>query len=185
MFRATKGIHIHFAHVVYGHSGLCLGPHGHTWYFELTLQADTLDAEGFVCDFSTLKRKVLTPIEIALDHAFAIGSEVYPKIAADLQHMGDQLLGTRVKVHGLQEACVMQDHNMQKALHLDLPELEVQALGSCKVAVFQFNPTSERLSKWLYDVAVTRMEDVEISVSRARVYETLHPVQSYAEYSKT
>jgi len=184
MYRITKGIHIHFAHVVYGHSGLCLGPHGHTWYFEVTLQSKALDAEGFVCDFSLLKRRVLQPIEIALDHAFAIGSKVFEDNEKHLAALGDSLLASRVRLHGLVDAGRMQETNMQKSVHLELPGCEVRFLGSVKCVVFGFNPTSEKLAKWLYDFASDCMDDDRVSVTSARVYETLQPVASYAEYSE-
>lgn len=185
MYQITKGIHIHFAHVVQGHSGLCLGPHGHTWYFEVTLASQTLDEEGFVCDFSNLKRKVLSPTEAALDHAFAIGADIFPKIKDQLSSIGDILLGTRVKVHGLPAACNMQEANVQKSVHIELPQMEVRFLGSVKAVVFDFTPTSERLAKWLYDTTKYKIADGRISVSNARVYETLQPVESYAEYRET
>jgi hypothetical protein len=54
--------------------------------------------------------------------------------------------------------------------------------GGMKVVVFDFSPTSERLARWLYDLAAERLEDGRVSVEFARIYETLHPVESVAEY---
>ena len=176
MYKITKGTHIHFAHVVEGHSGLCLGPHGHTWYFAVTLASETLDTEGFVCDFSRLKKLVLTPTEAALDHGFAMGDGLFAKISPDLAHMGDVLLGTRVKVHGLADACIMHENNMHKSVHLELPQAEVRFLGSVKAIVFDFTPTSERLAKWLFEFAKAKMGDARVSVISTRVYETLQVI---------
>jgi 6-pyruvoyl-tetrahydropterin synthase len=39
MYRASASIHIHFAHHVRGHSGPCISLHGHTWKFEVVLEA--------------------------------------------------------------------------------------------------------------------------------------------------
>ena len=184
MYKITKGVHIHFAHVVEGHSGLCLGPHGHTWYFSVTLASAALDAEGFVCDFSKLKKKVLMPTEAALDHGFALGADLFTKIKDPLSAMGDTLLGTRVKIHGLADACIMHENNVQKSVHIELPDAEVRFLGSVKAVVFNFTPTSERLACWLYYFAKAVMHDERVAVISARVYETLQPVESYAEYSE-
>ena len=66
MYRITKSQHIHFAHHVRGHRGACISLHGHTWRFDLTVGAETLDAEGFVVDFSVMKpRRERPPPESA------------------------------------------------------------------------------------------------------------------------
>jgi hypothetical protein len=54
--------------------------------------------------------------------------------------------------------------------------------GGIKVCVFPFTPTSERLAEWLYQVAEERMGDERVKVIRTRVYETLHPMESFADY---
>jgi hypothetical protein len=51
-----------------------------------------------------------------------------------------------------------------------------------KVAVFPFSPTSERLAEWLYGLAHSKITDDRVSIDWVRVYETLHPVESVAEY---
>jgi hypothetical protein len=43
-------------------------------------------------------------------------------------------------------------------------------------------PTSERIAQWLYQVAQHAMSDDRVTVKRARVFETLHPVESFADY---
>lgn len=55
--------------------------------------------------------------------------------------------------------------------------------GGIKVAVFPFFPTSERLAEWLYSVANDRVADSRVSVLGARVYESLHPLEMFAEYA--
>ena len=51
-----------------------------------------------------------------------------------------------------------------------------------KVAVFPFNPTSEKIARWLYEAADAELSDDRVQISFARVYETLHPVEAVAEY---
>ena len=51
-----------------------------------------------------------------------------------------------------------------------------------KVAVFPFAPTSERLAKWLYELAKEQLEDERVTVRLARIYETQRPVESIAEF---
>jgi len=53
-----------------------------------------------------------------------------------------------------------------------------------KVCVFPFSPTSERLAAWLFGLARSELADGRVRVDFARVYETLHPVESVAEYSE-
>ena len=54
--------------------------------------------------------------------------------------------------------------------------------GGIKVAVFPFTPTSERLAEWLYRMAAMTIADERIKIVSARIYESLHPSELYAEY---
>ena len=68
------------------------------------------------------------------------------------------------------------------------PELELAGArnhypGGMKVAVFPFIPTSERLAEWLWRLADSQLNDGRVAVSYGRIYETLHPVESVAEYA--
>jgi hypothetical protein len=54
--------------------------------------------------------------------------------------------------------------------------------GGIKLAVFPFSPTSERLARWLYDVADSTVADSRVRVAAARIYETLLPTEAVAEY---
>jgi hypothetical protein len=57
-----------------------------------------------------------------------------------------------------------------------------QTPGGIKVCVFPFTPTSERLAQWLHQVATETMADDRVKVRGTRVYETLHPMESFADY---
>ena len=95
MYRIRKSIDIDFSHHVHGHMGPCINVHGHTWKFEVGLEAEVLTQEGFVVDFKHLKNGVLKPCEGLLDHALAIGEVTYQRIEGDLSELGKKLLATR------------------------------------------------------------------------------------------
>lgn len=175
MFRITKGIHIHFAHHVRGHRGACISLHGHTWMFEVTLGAETLDAEGFVRDFGDIRSLLLEPAHTLLDHSLALGEETWAETKDELAALGTKLVTSRELIHG-------ERGELQKHADGPLAGARNEMPGSIKVAVFPFSPTSERLAEWLYALAKERFEDGRVKVLRARIYETLHPTESIAEF---
>lgn len=175
MYKVTTGIHIHFAHHVRGHLGPCISLHGHTWLFQVTLSASELDNQGFVADFDLLYEKVLTPCHRLLDHSLAIGESTFEDIRAPIAAVGEQLVASRELVHG--HCGTTQDY-----LEGELAGARNQLPGGIKLCVFPFTPTSERLAQWLHDVASAQMADARVRVARTRVYETLHPMESYADY---
>jgi len=175
MYTVTSGIHIHFAHHVRGHLGPCISLHGHTWLFQLTLESDELDEHGFVADFDLSYETVLTPCPLLLDHSLAVGEEPSAEIKAPMGDVGKALVHSRTLLHGHRgERQAMLDEPLQGARN-ELP-------GGIKVCVFPFTPTSERIAQWLHAVATQHMADDRVRVTRARVYETLHPMESFADY---
>ena len=54
--------------------------------------------------------------------------------------------------------------------------------GGIKLAVFPFTPTSERLARWVHDVARQRLADDRVRVACGRVFESLHPAEAIAEF---
>lgn len=176
MYRITKGIHVHFAHHVRGHRGACISLHGHTWKLEVTIAASDLDDEGFVRDFAVMNRDVLQPAHLLLDHALAIGEETWRESKESLTALGDTLVSSRKHTLG---------HRGQVQAHLPEPLAGArnELPGDIKVAVFPFAPTSETLAAWLYRLGQERLADERVSVVRARIYEALHPVETYAEYA--
>lgn len=176
MFSVTTGIHIHFAHHVRGHLGPCISLHGHTWLFEVTLQATALDHQGFVADFDILHADVLQKCHSLLDHSLALGRETFDDIKDALVPVGEKLVASRAAVHGhLGEP-------VGKLLE-PLAGAENQTPGGIKLAVFPFTPTSERLAQWLYQVASEAMADERVSVAKTRIYESLHPAEAFADYA--
>ena len=177
MYRIHRSVDISFSHHVRGHSGPCINIHGHTWKFEVGLAAERLDAEGFVVDFGDLKRQVLTPCFRLLDHSLAVGADTFADIGGPLGPVGEQLLASRRVIHG--------DRVFEAPTPMTLNGATHQFPGGLKVVVFPFNPTSERLARWLYELAEKELADDRVRVAFARIYETLHPVESVAEYSPT
>jgi 6-pyruvoyl-tetrahydropterin synthase len=173
MFRIRKSIDIDFAHHVRGHLGPCINLHGHTWKFEVVVGAKELCPQGFVVDFGLLKRDVLVPCHALLDHALAIGGETYAEIEPELRDTGRKLLLSRGPAQ-CEEAAPSE---------LDLNGARSAFPGGMKVAVFPFSPTSERIARWLFELAQSKLDDQRVQVLVGRVYETLHPVESVAEYS--
>ena len=45
------------------------------------------------------------------------------------------------------------------------------------------SPTTERLAEWFHGVATERVGDGRVRVTNARVYETLEPVPTWAEFT--
>ena len=176
MFEITSGIHVHFAHHVRGHGGPCISVHGHTWLFQVTLAAPTLDRQGFVADFDQLHRQVLAPCHALLDHALAIGEQTYAESREQLLQLGQVLVASRRETLGhLGE--------QQASFEGELEGASNHFPGGIKLCVFPFAPTSERLAQWLYNVAAHRLADDRVKVVRARVYESLQPSESYADFT--
>jgi len=175
-YRIHRSVDISFAHHVRGHAGHCINLHGHTWKFEVGLEADELDAEGFVVDFGVLKRKVLEPCHRLLDHSLAVGAATFEEIGGALEPVGAGLVKSRAAVHGPEAPG-------PSLAPMQLAEAELRYPGGIKVAVFPFSPTSERLAKWLFHLAEAELADARVKVAFARIYETLHPVESVAEYT--
>ncbi len=175
MYRTTCGVHIHFSHHVRGHRGPCISLHGHTWRFEVTLEARALDAEGFVVDFDRVEERVLVPCHRLLDHSLAIGDRTWTETRALLTPLGAALVSSREETLG--------DLGAPPALlEGGLGGARNEIAGGIKVAVFPFTPTSERLAEWLYRVADATFADDRVKVACGRVYESLHPAEAVAEF---
>jgi 6-pyruvoyl-tetrahydropterin synthase len=175
MYQASIGIHLHFAHHVRGHRGPCISLHGHTWRFEVTLAAAELDAEGFVVDFDRVHDELLVPCFRLLDHSLALGQLSYDEVAEDLARLGHKLVASRHETMGCLGDPPATHEGPLFGARNELP-------GGIKLAIFPFVPTSERLAAWLHGAASALFADGRVHVARARVYESLHPSESYADF---
>lgn len=174
MYTIRRSIDVDFSHHIRGHRGACINLHGHTWKLEVGLRARALDVHGFVVDFGELSRGVLQPCHALLDHSLAVGEATYAETAGELERLGVRLLSSRSEPYDGDEGSERQVVRLYGA--------ETRYPGGLKVAVFPFSPTSERLAEWLHDLARERLEDDRVQVAYARIYETLHPVESVAEF---
>ena len=175
MYRATTGIHLQFAHHVRGHRGPCISLHGHTWRFDITLEAEELDVEGFVVDFDLVHAQLLQPIFSLLDHSLALGEASYGETKELLAPLGETLVASRKTTLGhLGEP--------PPVFAGELAGARNERPGGIKVAIFPFTPTSERLAEWLYRLAASTFETDRVKIARARIYESLHPDESVADY---
>lgn len=175
MHRIWRSVDISFSHHVRGHSGACVNLHGHTWKLEVCAAADTLDKEGFVVDFKRIVSEVLQPSHALLDHALVVGEDTWAEVAVELEALGARLIASRTAVHG-------PDAKGPEATVQRLAGAENRYPGGMKVAIFPFSPTSERLAEWLHRLATERLADGRVRIDWVRVYETLHPVESVAEF---
>lgn len=175
MYTITSGVFIHFGHHIRGHDGPCISLHGHTWQFQVTVQAEELDNQGFIIDFDLLQAKVLDPCHALLDHGFAMGADTWQETHEDFATLGKKLVASRYHTIGnLGERQPGQDGELLGARN-EWP-------GGVKVAVFPFTPTSERLAKWLFELGQKVVGDDRVSMQSARIFETMHPTEFVAEY---
>lgn len=71
----TKKFNIQAAHFLPGYSGKCAHMHGHRWEISISVSGP-INSEGFVIDFSELKRLVIIPLDEQFDHK--ILNDCYP-----------------------------------------------------------------------------------------------------------
>lgn len=84
MNRITRSFRIDMGHRLMNHESKCRNVHGHSYTFELTVQAAQLDAVGRVVDFGVLKEVVGGWLDTTLDHGFVVqeGDPLIPALQA-------------------------------------------------------------------------------------------------------
>lgn len=63
----TKRFNIDAAHYLPGYPGKCANLHGHRWEISISVTGE-IDSDGFVVDFSVLKKLITNPLEDQFDH---------------------------------------------------------------------------------------------------------------------
>jgi 6-pyruvoyltetrahydropterin/6-carboxytetrahydropterin synthase len=55
--------------------GKCVSLHGHSWWFEITVEAPTLGQDGLLVEFGPLKKQIRTWIDTHIDHGVMLGPQ--------------------------------------------------------------------------------------------------------------
>ena len=87
MYRVTKIIDFCYGHRLLGYGGKSKAIHGHSARLVVTLESETLDERGMVCDFREVKEVVLALVRKDLDHRMILRQDD-PLVAA-LEAVGE------------------------------------------------------------------------------------------------
>ena len=68
MFSITKEVHFCYGHRLMNHAGKCRHLHGHSATAAITIEAETLNEQAMVCDFSEIKKVAADFIHQKFDH---------------------------------------------------------------------------------------------------------------------
>ncbi len=72
-YRICKVFSVENGHILSKHPGKCRFPHGHSRRIEVVVEADTLDANDMVCDFSRVGALIKEFID-RFDHAMCLNT---------------------------------------------------------------------------------------------------------------
>lgn len=72
MFTITKEVYFCYGHRLMNHPGKCRHLHGHSVKAAISIEQETLNDQGMVCDFADIKCCVEGYIEEYLDHNFLL-----------------------------------------------------------------------------------------------------------------
>jgi 6-pyruvoyltetrahydropterin/6-carboxytetrahydropterin synthase len=75
MTTVTRKFSVDAGHRVWGHEGKCKNLHGHTYLFEVTVDAPELDGLGRVVDFSVIKDIIGKWLDWHWDHNMILNSQ--------------------------------------------------------------------------------------------------------------
>ncbi len=68
----TKKFTFEMAHALDGYNGKCANLHGHSYHLEVTIESNSLDADGMAMDFGSIKKTVQNTIVDRFDHALVL-----------------------------------------------------------------------------------------------------------------
>lgn len=75
MYTITKRLNNYpFGHRQWRHDGHCRHVHGHNWHFEIEIQAEALDEQGFIFDFGKFA-PVKEYLKKMFDHTLVLNSD--------------------------------------------------------------------------------------------------------------
>ncbi|PPD49754.1 MAG: 6-carboxytetrahydropterin synthase [Methylobacter sp.] len=84
MYSITKEVYFCYGHRLMNHAGKCRHLHGHSVKASITIQQETLDGQGMVCDFADIRDCVEKYIDENLDHNFLLHKDdpIIPMLTA-------------------------------------------------------------------------------------------------------
>lgn len=149
---------------------VCRHLHGHRGKVHVYLEASNLDPQGMVTDFKHLGW-LKAFLDDAVDHKFLIHREdpLYNKI------VGDELPLESIEINGVEVAqsiCLTETD-----IAPGTPDYEYYE----GLVIVDFIPTSEYLSKWLYEVVDAKMKHAfpDVKISRVDWWETPKSKSTY------
>ncbi len=85
MYIITKEIYFCYGHRLMNHPGKCRNLHGHSVKASISINQDTLNQQGMVCDFSEVKDCVDGFVNGLLDHNFLLHKDdpIIPALIAN------------------------------------------------------------------------------------------------------
>ncbi len=127
MYRIAKELQFCYGHRLMNHKGKCKRLHGHNAKVLITVEAENLDSDGMVMDFSDLKRDVSNWIDDQFDHQM-------------LLHMDDPIVDALkaggepfriLEVHPTAENLARLIFDFVKNLHFPVVEVTLWETNSC------------------------------------------------------
>ena len=147
---------------------VCRHLHGHRGKVHIYLESDRLDAQGMVTDFKHLGwlKKFL---DDTVDHKFIVHNQdpLYGMIVGtDIELLPVYVPGTT--------------HLAGRVIDLSkmVPDTPLYEYNE-GMFVVNFIPTSENLSRWLYDIVDAKMSKIGVKVSRVDWWETPKSKSTY------
>jgi 6-pyruvoyltetrahydropterin/6-carboxytetrahydropterin synthase len=85
MFTITKEVYFCYGHRLMNHTGKCRHLHGHSVKAAISIQQQTLNDQGMVCDFADIRDCVSGYIDEQLDHNFLLHKDdpIIPMLIAN------------------------------------------------------------------------------------------------------
>ncbi|PHS71846.1 MAG: 6-pyruvoyl tetrahydrobiopterin synthase [Cycloclasticus sp.] len=90
MYSITKNLTFCYGHRLMNHPGKCKNLHGHSARVAITLEADSLNTQGMVCDFSDINQFAGKWLDDTLDHNMLLHKD--DPILPMLQQAGERVM---------------------------------------------------------------------------------------------
>lgn len=156
----TRRLTCDVGHRLMGHEGKCRNYHGHTYVFEITVEAAELDQVGRVIDFGVVKELVGGWVDEHLDHGMILHHE--DPMAKWL--MGEALMEAHQHPEGEWAARVQEVYRRA--------QVDRRILKPSKVYLIDVPPTAENIAQLVLAKAQELLAGRGLHVAHVRVHET-------------